>query len=123
VIRQVSPALLATLAAVWLLSCAREDWQVIDLAPGATVEDALAIDLYRPMLRAKLLDDPEAAYGPPKSNGRAGRASHFKEYVSEIGRIRVLDETWTASEEHGGGHQRWLEVFPGKVYVQDLLLP
>jgi hypothetical protein len=102
-------------------SCTADPRETIEVEEGLQIEDVLAIELYTPYERGDLLRNPEEVNGAPNSRGLTGDRDQvaYSEYVGELGRIRVLFETW--SNPYNGGAQTWLEVFPGALYLRELL--
>ncbi|MBK8247520.1 MAG: hypothetical protein IPK85_09010 [Gemmatimonadetes bacterium] len=79
-------------------------------------------DIYVPFDRATLLKDAELAYGPPASVGHNSESSSntvFDEYIGAVGRVRIYDEL--VQTEEGIDGSKWLEVYPGALYVEDLV--
>jgi len=98
------------LAALFLISCSR-NWKSVEIPAGKTPKD-----------RESLLHGAEEAYGRPRDSGTGGSKKDWvswKEYVGKHGRIRVNDESYETEE--GWATTQWIEIFPGGLYLDDIV--
>lgn len=116
------PRILFLAAYCLALGSCSDDWKRVQLPNGTAVTDVLLVDLYGPFDRSTLLRNSEDAYGEPRSSGSESKGNDhvfFKEYVGKHGRIRVYEEAYQS--EAGWESAQWLEVYPGKLYLRDVI--
>ncbi len=106
----------------FLLLSPRQQWETVEVPNGTTLNDVLTMDLYSPFNRQTLVDNPMDAYGGPADTGHEGSTNdqvNWYEFLGKHGRIRVYKEVYKL--EYGWDDAQWLETFPGKLYLDDVI--
>ena len=98
--------------------------QTIELAEGLNPSDVLAMDVYSPFDREVMLgrgdDLPEDLYGKPADSGSEGDGESWIEYLTEHGRIRQYTSIYN-DRDMGMTMIQWAEIYPGKLYIADVV--
>jgi len=115
------PTLISHVALVVLTSCGGPSRNTIELPEGSFNEDFLKIsNLYAPYDVDKLIWEAEDAYGEPTDFRVVDSNVSFAEYGGKYGRIRIYEEVY--QEQRGSPEiHRWLELYPGKLYLKDVI--
>ena len=86
------------------------------------LNDVLLLNVFAPYEHNTLLDDSEKYYGEPAQIGNESKGKdyvNYKEYKGKYGRIKIYEENYESEE--GWETANWLEVYPGAVYLEELV--
>jgi len=123
---KIKPMILIMFQAVCLnvlLGCNRIPSQSIRTEANKPVDAVLVVNPFSPYEYKKLLSNPVDSYGAAKhtgSEGVEGDYVYWNEYIGVHGRIRVYEETRNDGE-NGWSIGNWLILYPGKLYLEDVL--
>lgn len=112
------------LALSLLSSCSSRDIE-FELPATTAIESVLALEPCAPFDCHTLLagSAAEDAYGQPRDSGvdvNGRERTFWKEYAGKLGRVRVYVSVSSDGDEDSRP-SRWFEVYPGALYVTDLL--
>lgn len=94
---------------------------MINVESGAKLDSVLVVPIFSPFDTNKLLDSPEDSYGDPTAMIDLGERAWGYEYVGSHGRVRSCEQSY--EDETGWVTDRWIELYPGKLYLEDVVRP
>jgi hypothetical protein len=99
--------------------------QSILLSESARIDSVLKPNLYAPLKREALFDDPVKSYGEPDASVVESTDPRdfvrYQEYRCDGGRVRVYTEL--IDNEEDSYAVTWLQFFPSRLYLEDILQP